>query len=746
MKPSTDPRNIGDKSFVACSLKILVDYLLQHGYDLPISNKILSRPAVKDFTNIVMFLFKQIDPFYVSIGKFEDEMPLLMRYLGYPYQINKSHITAVGSPHAWPSLLASIMWLVELLTYDEAVMRDAQTQGDNGNGVDFDDITAHSKEFNTYLAEVYNLFLSGDDDRFMELENKFMGVFKSNNDSVEFQVEHLKTQNAALENEIQALNMKKTLLPEAEKKKQDFIRDFAKFELFVSKLEEHNRGLQTKATSRKQELDRLNTAIAGMENECNHLQERVSNQELSQEDVKRMLQDKAQNDSEREKLYTIGEGVRNKVWELDTVIRDKFHALEHTYKRYNSLAESLKLIPSTARNARGRNLSVVIDLNPKKPNGLLKTNIRGDIVPILRSFCEEVSQSTAEVKQNILTEKDACEEMEIKLTEFSDKKNELEAKLKRLDETYRREKDRFELTVESNRSQVDKLEERLLKARDIANIEARFTIASRKAKEVKALRDRRKEDYERTRRDITMQIFEAVELCATLRENASKQIGDVKQRYCGKLEAMLNSSTANPHANFLSLPAPPLQFTSNSTFHNSKNINTNSQTQNFHFHAKPVVFSSIPTQQPPPPPAPAQSATLFPSDVSIIEDDFDKMNISDSNSPNEVIMTGRNGSNNKYNINPTDFKGINPSVMDMSPIVSSKYDENRNFADNSMIVDLENERFLANLTRVMHENMPSSTRLVHNLSGLINECAKEDRNLLDESISSSITHMDLQEL
>lgn len=41
------------------------------------------------------------------------------KFLGYPYQIAKSHITAVGSPHAWPSLLACLIWLIELLNYDE---------------------------------------------------------------------------------------------------------------------------------------------------------------------------------------------------------------------------------------------------------------------------------------------------------------------------------------------------------------------------------------------------------------------------------------------------------------------------------------------------------------------------------------------------------------------------------------------------------------------------------------------------
>lgn len=50
------------------SLKTLINYLTDHGYDYPISMKILTRPAVKDFSNIVNFLFQQIDQSFASTG------------------------------------------------------------------------------------------------------------------------------------------------------------------------------------------------------------------------------------------------------------------------------------------------------------------------------------------------------------------------------------------------------------------------------------------------------------------------------------------------------------------------------------------------------------------------------------------------------------------------------------------------------------------------------------------------------
>lgn len=65
-----------------------------------------------------------------------------------------------------------------------------------------------------------------------------------------------------------------------------------------------------------------------------------------------------------------------------------------------------------------------------------------------------------------------------------------------------------------------------------------------------------------------------------------------------------------------------------------------------------------------------------------------------------------------------------------------------------MVVDSENAAFIANISRAMiREPSHAPSRLVFNLSGLINECAKQDHNLLDESYSAGENGtMELQEL
>jgi kinetochore protein NDC80 len=114
-----DPRPLGDKNFLNACIRTVITYLSTHGYPYAVSPKVLTSPTGKDFTQIVQFLFQRFDPSMKVFGKMEDEVPLFFKRLNYPFQISKSALFAVGSPHSWPSVLAALTWLVELLNYEE---------------------------------------------------------------------------------------------------------------------------------------------------------------------------------------------------------------------------------------------------------------------------------------------------------------------------------------------------------------------------------------------------------------------------------------------------------------------------------------------------------------------------------------------------------------------------------------------------------------------------------------------------
>lgn len=117
--PKQDPRPVSDKAYQHDCIRQLIEYLSTHSYEHPVSPKTLTSPMSKDVFSIVQFLLKQVDPNMKPLGKMEEDVPQLFKHLKYPFQISKSALFAVGSPHTWPGLLAAMNWVVELLNYAE---------------------------------------------------------------------------------------------------------------------------------------------------------------------------------------------------------------------------------------------------------------------------------------------------------------------------------------------------------------------------------------------------------------------------------------------------------------------------------------------------------------------------------------------------------------------------------------------------------------------------------------------------
>ncbi|PNH01438.1 Kinetochore protein NDC80 [Tetrabaena socialis] len=117
--PKQDPRPLNSKDYQAACIRTVITYLSTHSFPAAVSPKTLASPTGKDFSTIVTFLFQQVDPTFRIQSKVEDEVPVFFKRLNYPFQISKSALFAVGSPHSWPAVLAALTWLVELLSYME---------------------------------------------------------------------------------------------------------------------------------------------------------------------------------------------------------------------------------------------------------------------------------------------------------------------------------------------------------------------------------------------------------------------------------------------------------------------------------------------------------------------------------------------------------------------------------------------------------------------------------------------------
>lgn len=96
----------------------LQDYLETHNYPHPLTQENFSRPSNIHFHQMFEFLVQQRDPNFVLSEPLE-EIPIILKGLGYPFTINKSALITCGAPHTWPNLLGVLSWMVELCEYSE---------------------------------------------------------------------------------------------------------------------------------------------------------------------------------------------------------------------------------------------------------------------------------------------------------------------------------------------------------------------------------------------------------------------------------------------------------------------------------------------------------------------------------------------------------------------------------------------------------------------------------------------------
>lgn len=196
-----DPRPINDKNFSQQCIKELLSFLQQRGYEYPVSAKSLSRPSAKDFTNITTFLLRQLDRDFQRGGmKFEDEVALSFKCMGYPYPISKTALVAAGSPHTWPALLAALTWLMHQLQCKGEHIERNELENETGTPfASMQDLEAQTdKAFFQYMGQAYMAFMQGDAEATEKLETAFMQRFERDDAFLEQAVERVTDLNASI--------------------------------------------------------------------------------------------------------------------------------------------------------------------------------------------------------------------------------------------------------------------------------------------------------------------------------------------------------------------------------------------------------------------------------------------------------------------------------------------------------------------------------------------------------------------
>ncbi|KAL3760419.1 hypothetical protein ACHAWU_005954 [Discostella pseudostelligera] len=430
-----DPRDIKDKSYLQNAIRKMVSYLTTRGYrdasSLSVKQLVNNGPSGRDFQNIMTFLFRRMDPtFFVPptpgnqrsdeiVPKFEDEVSMAFRFLGYPFPISKTGLVAVGSPHTWPALIAAIDWLVDLLLLrdDEEQFDwepDEMTENECSDWLTFNgNADRIKKQYHKFLRKSMVAFLNDNSEECEELEGNLLDTFQRDCERVERYVTGLDEECGNMREDIAVLNEEANCLPDAHRKQEECATNIEKFLSLIQTLNEHKAELTTKVETLAIEKSTMEQEQEDCVKKIGQLKQTINGQELSQEDVRRMEREKARIEEQVAKQSSILDGHIAALTEVKEKWSSLYQLLEDRITEYKMKARQLELIPKSAKHAKGAILEVVL-VKSKAADGEVELmggmdfgrTVKGHVTKTAQEYESELAKeqrSTADVNGQIRT-------------------------------------------------------------------------------------------------------------------------------------------------------------------------------------------------------------------------------------------------------------------------------------------------------------------------------------------------------
>jgi kinetochore protein NDC80 len=434
-QPRTDPRPINDRGFQQECIRTLTGYLMTHGYNVTISTKLLVSPASKDILNIVQFLFQKADPNMKLSGKMEEDVPVVFKRLGYPFQISKSALYAAGSPHTWPGLLAALVWFVDLLLHQESA--EAAESFDN----------AGPRSAFENLSQSYQCFLAGDDDDCERLNSAFRQQFEDQNGELMEKLAKLQGKVTEAEEHLHRLSTEKSPLVSLEAKKADFLSDKQKFIQINSSLQWHKQAAEKKLDERKEDLLAKKAEKKAIQADIEELRRRIAAQEINLAEVERMQKEENLLEVNIQPIASKEQQLRKAAWEHELGSTNKTKDLEILCAEYNEHCQRLRPTLAEGQPLSGVQLQITLQSEKNVPLEILGTSVPGGLKAALLEVIESCKRHTEQERKETMACKQEVYAREATRQEKLDLMSQRNATIKKVEALYKASKDKWDVEV-----------------------------------------------------------------------------------------------------------------------------------------------------------------------------------------------------------------------------------------------------------------------------------------------------------
>jgi len=552
-----DPRPISNKAYQNECIQDLLAFLVKIGYDHPISQKSLTRPSGKDFTNIVTFMLRRVDPnFQDGTLKIEDEIAMNFKAMGYPFAVSKTALVAAGSPHTWPTLLAALTWLMKRLQCMEQLVQDEE-KSQNGNFESVEDLETKTDQFFfSYLGASYMAFLKGDEKLREELEMGLADRLECDDNILMQEIERMTDQNAAIVEKMNTLSMGDKDLEDLLTKRDNYATDLEQFHDLINQMDQHVTKLKQKKNDQSEELEETTIKLASIESKVKMLQENINNQELSLEDIQKMKNERKGVEEAIERAYMLRDQRRSALWEIESEVDACWSNVEGFVSDYNSNVGDLKTLPSIL--SVGVEMTAVIDkdatLDPN-PSKLLGVDLPGTIKSTLKTCYEDCSTMLSDSKWKYQEALDKLEQSEGLFTEALERNRIIENRIDKCEGTIEAEREAQEAKLSVRMKELESIETKVTALRDPTALEEQMANFEQQCTELEALRQQHEEDSVKRKAEVCEEVDRAIsaieeydEFCREKVSEVQKYREDVRSTY-GTLKIPSILETEKPEEN-----------------------------------------------------------------------------------------------------------------------------------------------------------------------------------------------------
>ncbi|KAM6959391.1 kinetochore protein NDC80 homolog [Aplochiton taeniatus] len=444
-----DARPLHDKAFVQQCIRQLCEFLSERGFPGSVSTKTLQSPSTKEFLKFFEFIYIQLDPtFQMPSSKVEEEVPRILKDLGYPFALSKSSMYSVGAPHTWPQVLGALIWLIDTVKIYCCMSEQDLLFSDFSDGsMAVEEGAEYNKLFLDYTAETYQKFMQGAD-TYEEEDEAYLGRLKKLFNVDEALLASMEEKYMLLSEEVDRLE-KESQTDRLMNKRTEKVKlqtDLQKLQSYRGNLESFKANLETKASGLAEELEAAGLQMDTLKQEQSRLYQLLQNQKFTPADIDRINREKRELQQTISSLTNTLQEAEQHMWNEEIALAKVKETAEVKLAEYHKLARKLKLIPASAENACGHDFEIrsTSDYGPST-TVLLRTQIQNPLRKLMGNVEEECSR-LANMKLSL---EESVEQVN---SNIADKANDLKClreQIRRLDEQL--ENDMQELVLEEQK-------------------------------------------------------------------------------------------------------------------------------------------------------------------------------------------------------------------------------------------------------------------------------------------------------